>query len=364
MPHSTSFHCPYCKRRLQLPDEIRPGTRTRCPHADCRRIFAYSPAEPGPVDEIPIDDSPPVDLMKELIEDEDRPPAGKTTPAARRGDGGLTSPTVPATPTAPPVPVPAAAGQPLPRSFRSKKTRQPVAGHPLAQASERSKEVLVGGRGVRFDEPRKYTGVFIGFVVAAAGYGAFVFFKYFFDQIHNAEKIRAAAIAKVVDDAEVKRKQKAEKAIREFQAKTAPQQKSLPRAGSTPTLPANTAALAVTLESARIGPYFPDNQQEFLIVTLRVANESKVENHTAAWPGPAVNVILRDAFLQQPRLVHKAFEDKKVSKGQPIQQVAVFERPPLGANLTLKVEIPEGLIKKNCTVEIPAAAIRKRADRP
>jgi len=326
----------------------------RCPHEDCGNVFCYSPSGNGSAGEaqVPLDEGTEYDVMMDLLaEDDGRAPALiKPKPTA---PGHISSP-----PNDPISAIPRVPESPLPRSFRSRITRQPVPGHPLAQASERSKVVLIGGKGVRFDEPRKYMGVLIGFLILAGGYGCFWGLKAVVDYSNKAGEIRAASLKKKFEEGEALKKQKLEDLVKKLKDQQAP----VPSAPAAKTVvaraPAITATVAVALKSAQIGPFFPNSQQEFLVVTLLVTNNATVENHTAAWPGPDVKVSLRDASFQQPSLVHKAFENKKIVKGQPIQQVVVFERPPLGANLTLRLEIPEGLSKKNCTIEIPASAIR------
>ncbi len=353
----TPFRCPKCTRPLKAPADLRPGARMRCPHDDCGSVFPYAPPEYGPADDaqVSLDEGTEYDVMMDLLAEDDAPPPRQIKPkpgATRNIPNALNEPL---------SSVPPAPESPLPRISRSRATRQPVAGHPLAHASERSKEKLIGGKGVRFEEPRKHTGVLLGFLVLAVGYGGFLVLKHFFDQINNAEKNRVAALKKMADDAEANRRQRAKKVIDEFQAKNAPQQKTTKTAAPPPTLlaPAITATLAVTLESAQIAPYFPNSQQEFLIVMLRVTNDAKVENHSATWPGPSVKVSLRDALFQQPALVQNAFEQKQIAKGQSILQRVVFQRPPKGSDLTLRLEIPEGALNKRiCTVEIPASAIR------
>ncbi len=357
MPHDTSFNCPYCQRRLKLPEEIQPGTRTRCPHADCRRIFAYSPADTGLADEIPIDDGPPVNLMKELIEDEDRPPAVNANTAARRGDGGVTSQPVASTPT--PAAMPAAPGQPLPRSFRSSKTRQPVAGHPLAQASELSKEVLIGGKAVRFEEPRKYLGALIGFLILAGGYGCFWGLKAIVDYANNAGEIRAAALKKKFEEGEALKKQKLADALRRAAVKPSPKPEvpAHKQAGLSP--PVNAANLDVTLVSARVGPFFQGSQQNFLKVTLRITNKSKVAVHKAAWPGPKITATLRDSFFNHYKVVQRPAQDTTIASGRSIEDILFFERTVPGADLTLTLTIPDRLGNKPQQIKIGPQDVKR-----
>jgi len=341
MPHDTSFNCPYCQKRLQLPEGIAPGTRTRCPHAGCRRIFAYSPGDTGSSEEgeIPIDDSPPVDLMKELIEDVDRPPAVKTNSRARRGEGDPAGHLVPS----PSTPAAAKPGQPLPRSFRSKKTRQPVPGHPLAQASERSKVVLIGGKGVRFDEPRKYMGVLIGFLILAAGYGCFWGLSWVVHYMNNTAEIRAANLKKQYEAGEALKKQKLEDLLRRAAGKTVPDRDVPAQKQPAPSPAVNTANLDVALVSARLGPFYPGSQLDFLKVTLRITNKSQVAGYKAAWPGPKVTATLRDSSFNHYKLVQPPAQDKTIASGQSLEDILVFERTVPGAELTLNLTIPDRL---------------------
>jgi len=336
---------------LQLPEEIRPLTKTRCPHADCRRVFAYSPTETGSAEEIPIDDGLQVDLMKELIAEEESAATVVTNRELRGHNGGVPDEPVPAGPAAP--------GQPLPRSFRSRKTRQPVPGHPLAQASERSKEKLVGGKGVRFDEPRKYMGVLIGFLILAAGYGCILAFHAFWTYYSNTADHRAKNIEKLAKDAELAKKRKFEDAKKRLEsaalgdeATKKPNQAVPAPKQSAPPVPVNTANLDVSVVSARIGLFFQGSQQDFLKVTLRITNTSRVAAHKAAWPGPQITATLRDSSFNHYKVVQPPAQDTTIASGQSIEDIMVFERTVPGAELTLGLTIPDGFGKKTQQIKI------------
>jgi len=351
MPPTTPFNCPYCHRRLQLPEEIRPGTKTRCPHADCRRVFAYSPTETGSAEEIPIGDGLRVDLMKELIADEERAATVVTNRELRGRNGGVPDEPVPAGSAAP--------GQPLPRSFRSGKARQPVPGHPLAPASERSKETLIGGKGVRFDEPRKYMGVLIGFLILASGYGCILAFNAFWTYYNNAADHRAKEIEKLAKDADLAKKRKFEDAKKKFEsaarggeATKKPNQAVPAPKPSAPAVPVNTANLDVSVVSARIGPFFEGSQQDFLRVTLRITNTSKVAARKAAWPGPQITATLRDSSFNHYKVVQPPAQDTTIAGGQWIEDMMVFDRTVRGAELTLDLTIPDGLGNKKQQIKI------------
>jgi hypothetical protein len=338
----------------------------RCPYGDCETVFHYNPAAAQtPVQEgpAPPGDQAGYDLMTDLLTDDDEPaPVSRISEGPGHGRGVASGP------------LPAGAqAQVLPRLGRSGKVRQPVAGNPLAQASERSKEKLIGGKGVRFNEPRTYTGILIGFLILCVGYGAFWTFKYFMDEANNAAKLRADEKAKQIADADVKKKQRMEELIKKVATNSQPVQPSSALAArapassasasaASPPAPATTANatnLLIDLESAQLGSFRPGDPRQFLRIVLKVTNQSKVADHAATWPGTGVKLSLRDFAFQSPPLVENRFENKTLKAGEVIQQTVFFERPPLGADLTLELRVPDRLADKAYKVSIPAAVIQR-----
>jgi hypothetical protein len=329
----------------------------RCPHADCGTVFRYAPAANGPAQEdasdqvAPRGDGAEYDLMSNLLAEADGPTATERNPSA----GGKPASSRSAEPE-------------LPRQGRSgsgaRALRQPVAGHPLAQASERSKDKLIGGKGIRFNEPRTYVGVLIGFVILCVGYAGFWMFKHFFDQVNNSEKARADAKAKLVEDAETKRRQRTEEAIRKFTEKSQPVQTQASAAPAAPapaaTPPASAVNLSIEPESAQVGTFREGDPRQFLRIVLKITNQSKVADHKATWSGTGVKLTLRDSAFQTLPEVERQFEDKTLNGGEVIQQVVFFDRPPLGADLTLEVKIPDRLADQPHKIQIPATVIQRK----
>jgi len=115
----------------------------------------------------------------------------------------------------------------------------------------------------------------------------------------------------------------------------------------------------VSLVSARLGPIFQGNQQDFLQVTLRITNKSKVAAHKAAWPGPKVTATLRDSSFNHYKAVQLPAQDTTIASGQSIEDIVVFERTVPGADLTLDLTIPEGLGKKTQQIKIRPQDVRQ-----
>jgi hypothetical protein len=248
---------------------------------------------------------------------------------------------------------------PLPRLFRSRVTQQPLPGHPLAQASERSKDRLMGGKGVRFDEPRKYMGVLIAFLVLAGGYAGFLGFSAFWNHYSNVAEHRAKTLEKQFKQAEAAKKKRFEDAVRAIEAKQAPKQDNSTAGKAGPAAGANTAHLAVAIESVRQGVLFPPDQREFCEVKLRITNESKVASYKAAWPGPNVQAMLRDAMLNRYQVLQPPARDATIASGESVQDTLYFERTVPGQTLTLELTIPQGTTTTKTKLQILPSQIQK-----
>ncbi len=356
-----SINCPACKRSLKPAEDPPPGARMRCPYGDCGTVFHYDPAANGAAKEAPAlgdvappEDSAGYDLLNELLAEDDGPAPSKSKPIPRSTGAAQTSGEEFK------LPPPGAKVPELPRLSRSgsRGNRQPVPGHPLAQSSEASKQALVGGKGVKFNEPRTYMGVLIAFLILAAGYGGFLAFATFWSYYNNAAKRRADDIASKAKEAEDVKKKKFDDAVAKLQPKQ--------NAAAAPNAPtpapaaaaANIAALAVTVESVRQGLFFPPDQRQFLEVILRITNESKVANHTATWPGPKVVARLRGTGFVPYQLYAGPAQDVKLTSGQSVHETIYFERTVPGHELTLELTIPAGVTPTKKQFTIPPADVK------
>jgi hypothetical protein len=367
MPNASVF-CPACKRTLKTAEEPPVGARIRCPYADCGTVFHYNPeakrsAEEAPASTVPVGSGDQYDLMQDLLAEEQGVASAKRNlkaggqrangageAASRAGEaisrsGEAISRSGEAISRSGEAVSRPSDVMELPRVGRSgsgsRIPRQPVAGHPLAQASARSKDALIGGKGVKFNEPRTYMGVFIGFLVLAAGYGAFLAFSTFFRYYNNTAQKRAddlAAKAKASDDAKRKRFDAAVAKVKAAQA--APAVTGAPAAPAAPVAPTISTNLAVSVESVRQGAFFPPDAREFLEIKLRISNESKDANNAATWPGPQVTARLRDTGFVPYQLFQGLSQDTKIAGGQSIRETIYFERTVPGRELTLELTIP------------------------
>jgi hypothetical protein len=149
MPLLTSLKCPDCGEITQTAQAVRPGDNVPCEH--CGQAIAIRPARREPVQEAAVGGSLEPDLLRELLAGEESPPGAATSNPAKRRYGGLTNQALSA----------------------DTGTDPPFVRNPLAPASARSKDQLIGGKGVRFIGPREFMAVVIFFGVAAVGNGVF-----------------------------------------------------------------------------------------------------------------------------------------------------------------------------------------------
>jgi len=342
MARASSFKCPKCNRILKTSAELQPGAKMRCPHEDCREVFTYPSSQNTATEEeeAPPDDKPEYDLMIDLLAEDDVAAPPKS-PAKASGSKPETA--VEPVPRALNVPQ-----SPLPRLSRSRVTQQPLAGHPLAQASQRSKEKLIGGKGIRWDEPRKYVGVLIAFLILAGGYAGFLVFSAFWHATEHAAETRAKGLAKKFQEAEAAKKKK----YNDMAALVTRGQNVPATAKASQVAPASTANLAVTIESVRQGAFFPPDQRDFCEVKLRITNESKVATHKTAWPGPNVKATLRDVGLNQYKLIQPSAREATIAGGESIRETLYFEPTVRGRELTLELTIPHGVTATTTKLKI------------
>jgi hypothetical protein len=343
-------------------EEPPPGAKLRCPYSDCGTVFRYTPGKSSPPPEAeggiaPPDDQGEYDLMNDLLAEDEGLAASAPGPQVRGQSGGGGAQRVAAQPQA--------RAPALPRLGRpgagSRKIGQPVPGNPLAQASESSKNFLIGGKGVRFNEPRTYMAVLIGVVILAAGYGGFIAFGAFWKYYNNASKQRADDISKKVKAAEAAKEDRRKAAMAKVRASEGAPAPATP-ATSAPSAPiaptADTVGLAVAVESVRQGAFFPPDAREFLEVILKITNESKVAGHTATWSGPKVTARLRGTGFVPYQCLQGPSQDTKIASGQSISETIYFERTVPGHELTLELTIP-GIATPTKKFTIQPADVKK-----
>ena len=140
MPLKTSLACPHCKHVGLTDKPISGGAKVRC--AQCGLQFRYAPPGSDPDEELRTVGDMELGKLSEFFTPE------TTTPKARKNDQeddryhGITN--------------------------------EPFIPNPLAPASERSKDVFIGGKEVRVRAGRRKMAVVLTFLVLLVGYGGAV----------------------------------------------------------------------------------------------------------------------------------------------------------------------------------------------
>jgi hypothetical protein len=327
----------------------------RCPYPECGTVFRYNPEANGPATDFPArmtlhEDRARHDLMVDLLNEHEEEKAASSSQGPKASKNPDADGKRSAARSQAPV---------LPRGGRStsRKTRQRLPVIPGAQGSEASKEVLIGGKGVRFNEPRVYIGALIAFLVLAGGYGGLLVFSAFWRHYSNVSQRRADDIEKKVKDAEIDKKKKFEAVV----AKSSPPEGAAGRVkvdAPTQAAPAilPSGDLTVALESAQVGAFRDGSQQEFLRVVLRITNESKIPAQQPDWSGPDVKARLRDQSFNLYKAVEGPSIRTTVTSDSPAFDTIFFERPVRGADLRLILTVPGKA--KDVEIMIKAADIK------
>jgi hypothetical protein len=148
MPLSTKLNCPSCGRPSQTTKAVSPGKKLRCPEGGF--VFQFRASKSDRVQETPAGSIEPGPL-RDLLADDGRATGVVRSGGAWKRDRGATN---------------------EPITLRSE-THQPFSRNPLAPASERSKDRLIGGKPVRFTGPREFTAVVLMVAVMAVVYLCF-----------------------------------------------------------------------------------------------------------------------------------------------------------------------------------------------
>ena len=135
MPLLTSLKCPDCGEITQTTKLVRPGDKIPCDH--CEADIPIGRPRRGSVEDAPVAGAMEPDVLRELLAAEESSPGGGTSKKAKTGYRSVTNE---------PLPPPTGNDQPLVRN-------------PLAPAGARSKDRLIGGKGVRFTGVRGTFGI-------------------------------------------------------------------------------------------------------------------------------------------------------------------------------------------------------------
>ena len=149
MPLLTSLKCSDCGEITQTAKVLRPGDTIPCNH--CGGAIQVGRSRRDPVEDVPAGGSLEPDLLRELLAGDEGSPGIVTSQKAKTRYQSVTN-------------------EPLPPATGSD---PPFVRNPLAPAGARSKERLIGGKGVRFTGSREFTAVVVIVAVLGVGYLTF-----------------------------------------------------------------------------------------------------------------------------------------------------------------------------------------------
>jgi hypothetical protein len=300
MPLLTSLKCPACGEITQTAKVVRPGDRIPCDH--CGGDIPVGRPQRDPVEDAPVGGAMEPDVLRELLAEEGGSSGAGRSPKAKAGYRGVTNE---------PLPPPTEDDPPFVRNS-------------LAPASARSKDRLVGGKGVRFTGSREFTAVVLIVGVMAAGYLVYWGLHGLYRDIERASDRFAVHKEKGYNPATGS----ATKRTSKVKAANAPpsQRETRIEAGN----PQKIGVTEVCVVSARRGA-------EGLTITLRITNHS---------PTPITyykkQLTLRDraGAPQNYPLLGPPTENPKVGGRETIEDVLEFGPTPVMLKLDLELPAP------------------------
>jgi hypothetical protein len=323
MSLKTTLKCPHCENIGHTTRRIRTGAKVRC--SRCHRDFPFAPLESGenhPEEELcTIGDSELRDLSEFFSPEEQRAPVF-TGDNLNRG-----------------------------------RTEKPFTRHPLAPASARSKDALIGGKPLRFHGSRQFM-AYVG-VIALAGLG-YICFVGLHGTVRETEAVSKTSIAtkkEIYADTNGPR------------SKTAVNPKSIvippPRSVAVgPRTPAGTPSRIGGIEVCVVrvfeGILNPSQTDERLAITLSITNLSKRPFRYHCWSDPENKLSLRDqtpSSTSHPLVEPAAGAEVTLQPEATVEDTLVFSPTPrlYGLNLdlplrdsfeTFRFQIPREFIER------------------
>jgi hypothetical protein len=300
MPVKTTLECPRCGNVAQTTKAVLPGAKVRCTR--CRHQFRFLPSESDSVEDLPGVGDIGAGLLNELFT-----PENKSTPVVTSGEAQ--------------------------QGYRSV-TNQRFSPQPGAPASTRSKELLIGGKPIRFEGSRKFTTVIL---IGLLMMGLYLFFWWFRDWIFFLD--RTTVIVK-------------QKKENQFKTRVGATSRETPKTSleiaippEDPAQPRTDAGIAVSvgdLEVYVVSAQRQSEPEERLILTLQITNRSSGSMLFHFWSHPDNRATLRD---QSPNMNYHALiaqpttpAQKVLKPNEMIRDVLVFG--PTSRFFDLELDLP------------------------
>jgi hypothetical protein len=293
---------------------VSPVAKVRCRH--CKAVFPYRPSEDDSVDDIPYIEPAPPGLLRAIFTATDRSTPGDTCDEVRGRYSGVTN--------------------------QRLGSRQVIVAHPLAPASERSKDRLIGGKPVPFTESRQFMAVVLIFLLLGIGYAGFVGLSMIVKYLDEVPRMKAANLKKRLDPKAGMAK-KASSTTGKIQAPApAPAPEPAPTiTRATAPMPLRIDGVEVCVEDARVGKRDQIDKEERLVITVRITNLSPRNVKYRPWSEPANGLLLRELtpnMLRHALIGPPALDETVLKPGQAIYDYLVFE--PTSPFFGLELDLP------------------------
>jgi hypothetical protein len=323
MPDKTTLECPHCKNVAQTTQLVRAGAKVNC--SRCKRSFRFSPTESD-------EGNPDAELhsirdvaLREFFTPESPPTTVSTKPIERsngNGNGNV-------------------------RERKRGATDKPFVQDPHANRSERSKDVFIGGKKVRFAASRKGTAVVLIFLLLALGYGGIVCVGYFMDYLDFVAKGKQQRQEKLFLERNEAERAKAKAKDDNSEKTVTPETPKVVIPEEPPTegdKPRRIREMEVRVAVAGVGIFEKGQTEPRLVITLKVTNHSKQRMGYRSWSDPANKAELRDGTPGTNRIAligTPAQAERGIEPGATIDDFLVFPPPPplYGVNLILPLGI-------------------------
>ena len=265
MPDRTTLVCPHCEKSAETSHVVRSGAKLRCSH--CNRPFRFQPTENEEAIAEPELRSVGSLALREFFTAEE---PSTTLPSTKpRAVSSLPKP-----------------------GTKPGKAEEPFVRYPWSAGSERSKDVFIGGKGIRFVGSRKGTAVlliFVGIVLAYAGAVCMHGFMKHLDSQVGKNQAKQAKKFLQPDDGRPKAKPKLAVPVPEQPKSVVPE--------PAPTLagqPCRIGDIEVCVVEARAGTFDKAKAERRLVITLQIKNHSKRKMRYHCWSDPANKAVIRD----------------------------------------------------------------------
>ncbi len=344
MSLKTAVECPHCKNVGQTTRVIQNGAKLRC--SQCRRVFRYGLVESDTEDALrSIGDMEIRELRKFITPPNESPRVAKHDKSNDRYLGVTNAPFASNSPT------PAVSrDQPNDRSRRP--TIPPLVEYPLAPASERSKDVLMGGKPVRFENPRNYMSAALIVLLMFTGYqGAMWTWGWITYLDTTGEIIQTDKNNRFLAEPD-----KSDKKSPNPKTVVPPDPEPRTAAGNA----SRTNDLEVHVTEAREAVLEQFNNEKRLLITLCITNSSGKYAKYPCWSHPANGLILRSLNPDLKRYELKGPEGKTERVMKPEEKVLetlIFSPTPRTSALELELPLWGGL--ETFQFSIPAEFIQR-----